>query len=287
MSLQYCKVGKTKPLSPESIDRLKASGQLEQVLERYVEYQRLVEAVRRKIIGALTYPAVLVTMSLGLVFILMIKVIPAFEGFYVQFETELPLPTKMVLGLADFTKNNLFFIIAAVAVLVYGIRVWRSSPSGRMITDRWRLRLPLVGRLAHLFALSQFSRSLAILLGGGTPMVPALETASTSISNAYVSELFLGCVQEVQEGRPLSDALDDTGQAPEMALAMIRVGESTGALPEMLQHTSDFFDEAIEYSLSRIVTLFEPMILVVMGLIVAGLLLAVYYPLLTIVSRIG
>jgi type IV pilus assembly protein PilC len=288
LSDAFLALGETFPrLYANSLRAGERTGELEQVLERYVEYQRLVEAVRKKIIGALTYPAVLVTLSAGLVVILMVKVIPAFEDFYVQFQTELPLPTKMVLGLADFTKNNLFFIIAAVAVLVYGIRVWRSSPSGRMITDRWRLRLPLVGRLAHLFALSQFSRSLAILLGGGTPMVPALETASTSISNAYVSELFLGCVQEVQEGRPLSDALDDTGQAPEMALAMIRVGEATGALPEMLQHTSDFFDEAIEYSLSRIVTLFEPMILVVMGLIVAGLLLAVYYPLLTIVSRIG
>ena len=118
-------------------------------------------------------------------------------------------------------------------------------------------------------------------------MVPALETSSTSVSNVYISELFLGCVHEVQEGRPLSDALHDTGYLPDMALAMIRVGESTGALPEMLTHTSDFFDESIEFTLGRIVTLIEPMILVVMGLIVAGLLLAVYYPLLTIVSRIA
>jgi type IV pilus assembly protein PilC len=128
---------------------------------------------------------------------------------------------------------------------------------------------------------------MSILLGGGTPMVPALETSATSVSNAYISELFLGCVHEVQEGRPLSDALLDTGYLPDMALAMIRVGESTGALPEMLSHTSDFFDESIEFTLGRIVTLIEPMILVVMGLIVAGLLLAVYYPLLTIVSRIA
>jgi len=263
------------------------TGELEQVLIRYVEYQRLVEAVRKKILAALTYPAVLVTLSIGLVFILMLKVIPAFRGFYVQFETELPLPTRLVLGAADFTKNNFVFMILGVLLSSYAFRVWRSSPAGRLLTDRWMLRLPLVGRLNHLFALSQFSRSLAILLGGGTPMVPALDTSATSVSNAYIAELFLGCVQEVQEGRPLSEALEDTGQAPEMALAMIRVGESTGALPEMLQHTSDFFDEEIEFSLTTLVTLFEPLILVVMGFIVAGLLLAVYYPLLTIVSRIA
>ena len=263
------------------------TGELEQVIGRYVEYQRLVEAVRRKIVGALTYPAVLIVLAAGLVVILMTYVIPNFSLFYVQFETELPLPTRLVIGSADFLSNNLILIVAGLIGFWYAFRVWRTSPSGRLITDRWKLILPLVGRLTHLFALSQFSRSMSILLGGGTPMVPALETSSTSVSNAFISELFLDCVHEVQEGRPLSDALLDTGYLPDMALAMIRVGESTGALPEMLTHTSDFFDESIEFTLGRIVTLIEPIILVVMGLIVAALLLAVYYPLLTIVTRIA
>jgi type IV pilus assembly protein PilC len=263
------------------------TGELEQVIGRFVEYQRLVESVRRKIVAALTYPAVLVTLAAGLVIILMTYVIPSFSQFYIQFETELPLPTRAVIGLAQFISTNLLWIIAGLIAFWYAFRVWRTSPSGRLITDRWKLKLPLLGRLTHLFALSQFSRSLAILLGGGTPMVPALQTSSTSVSNAFISELFLGCVHEVQEGRPLSDALMDTKYLPDMALAMIRVGESTGALPEMLGHTSDFFDESIEFTLGRIVTLIEPLILVVMGLIVAALLLAVYYPLLTIVTRIA
>jgi type IV pilus assembly protein PilC len=153
------------------------------------------------------------------------------------------------------------------------------------VIDRWKLRLPVLGGLVHLFALSQFSRSLAVLLGGGTPMVPALETAATSVHNAHVSEVFLGCVSQVREGRPLSDSLEDTGMAPDLALAMMRVGESTGALPEMLTHSSEFFDDEIDFTLNRIVTLFEPAILVIMGLVVAGLLLAVYYPLLTLVTK--
>jgi len=263
------------------------TGELEQVIGRFVDYQRLVEKVRKKIVAAMTYPAVLVTLAIGLVIILMTYVIPSFSDFYVQFESELPLPTRIVIGLANTMRDNLVLIIIGAVVGWYGLRVWRSSPSGRQITDRWQLRVPLLGRLSHLFSMSQFSRSLAILLGGGTPMVPALETASTSVSNTYISELFLGCVTEVQEGRPLSDALSDTGQVPDLALAMVRVGESTGALPEMLSHTSDFFDESIEFTLGRVVTLIEPMILVVMGVIVAGLLLAVYYPLLTIVTKIA
>jgi len=263
------------------------SGELETVLGRFVEYQRLTESVRRKIIGALTYPAVLILLSIVLVIILMVRVIPAFSGFYLQFDAELPLPTRLVMGISTGLQDHFLIVAAVVVGLAIAFRMWRRSPSGRRITDRWRLGIPVIGRLAHLFAASQFTRSLGVLLGGGTPMVPALETATTSISNSYISELFHRCVQEVQEGRALSDALDDTGKMPELALAMMRVGESTGALPEMLEHTSGFFDEEIEFNLSRLVTLFEPLILVVMGIIVAGLLLAVYYPLLTTVSKIG
>jgi type IV pilus assembly protein PilC len=288
LSDAFLALGDTFPrLYANSLRAGERTGELEQVIERFVEYQRLVESVRRKIIGALTYPAVLVLLATGLVIILLTYVIPSFSDFYIQFETELPLPTRAVIGLAQFLSSNLLWIIAGLIVSWYAFRVWRTSPSGRLITDRWKLKLPLLGRLTHLFSLSQFSRSLAILLGGGTPMVPALQTASTSVSNAFISELFLGCVHEVEEGRPVSDALADTRWVPDMALAMIRVGESTGALPEMLGHTSDFFDESIEFTLSRIVTLIEPLILVVMGLIVAALLLAVYYPLLTIVTRIA
>lgn len=263
------------------------SGELEKVLVRYVEYQRLTESVRRKIIGALTYPAVLIAMSIVLVIILMVRVIPAFSGFYVQFDAELPLPTRIVMGISNGLQDHFLLVTAGLIAAYYALKFWRNTPSGRRITDRWRLSIPILGRLAHLFSVSQFTRSLGVLLGGGTPMVPALETSTTSISNSYISLLFHGCVKEVQEGRPLSDSLDDTGMMPELALAMMRVGESTGALPEMLEHTSGFFDEEIEFALARLVTLFEPLILVVMGIIVAGLLLAVYYPLLTTVSKIG
>ena len=263
------------------------SGELESVLGRFIEYQRIVEAMRKKIIGALTYPAVLVLLSICLVIILVAKVIPSFSQFYVSFESELPLPTRIVLGLSDFVQSHFLALVFGGIVLFIGFRFWIKTPAGRLTTDRWRLKVPLVGKLAHLFALSQFSRSLSVLLGGGTPMVPALETASSSINNLWISKILSGCVQEVREGRSLSDSVEDTGVAPAMALAMMRVGESTGALPEMLIHTSEFFDEEIEFTLGRLVSLFEPLILVFMGIVVAGLLLAVYYPLLTLATKIG
>jgi type IV pilus assembly protein PilC len=191
------------------------------------------------------------------------------------------------LGTAQTVRNNWVLIGVGIVVVLSGFRLWTSTSRGRRLADRITLTLPILGRLSHLFSLSQFTRSLAVLLRGGIPMVPAVETASTSVKNVYIAELFLGCVREVQEGRALSEALTDTGQAPDMALAMMRVGESTGALPEMLEHTSGFLDQEIDFFLNRLVTLFEPAVLVVMGIIVAGLLLAVYYPLLKLVSTIA
>jgi type IV pilus assembly protein PilC len=261
------------------------SGELEQVLKRFVEYQRLLEALKKKIVGALTYPAVLMLMASGLIILMVSYVIPKFQEFYVSFESELPLPTRIVLGFSGFVQNHFVLLTLSLIGGIWALRLWTKTSTGRYIVDRWKLKLPLLGKLGHLLALSQFSRSLAVLLGGGTPMVPALETAAASVNNTYLSELMLGCVPQVQEGRALSDAVEATGQAPELSIAMMRVGEATGALPEMLNHTSEFFDDEVDFSLNRIVTLFEPAILIVMGVVVAGLLLAVYYPLLVLVNK--
>jgi type IV pilus assembly protein PilC len=288
LSDAFLSLGDTFPrLYANSLRAGERSGELESVIGRYVEYQRLVDEIRRKIIGALTYPAVLVFLSVCLVVLLVTFVIPKFSDFYLQFSGQLPLPTRIVLGTAQTVRNNWVLIGVGIVVVLSGFRLWTSTSRGRRLADRITLTLPILGRLSHLFSLSQFTRSLAVLLRGGIPMVPAVETASTSVKNVYIAELFLGCVREVQEGRALSEALTDTGQAPDMALAMMRVGESTGALPEMLEHTSGFLDQEIDFFLNRLVTLFEPAVLVVMGIIVAGLLLAVYYPLLKLVSTIA
>ena len=288
LSDAFLSLGDTFPrLYANTVRAGERSGELEFVLGRYVEYQRLVEGIRRKIVAALTYPMVLVLLSICLVVILMIKVIPSFQDFFLGLGAELPLPTKIVMGISTTVSEHALLFASGLVVVIAAFRFWRESPGGRLLIDRVTLRVPMVGRIAHLFSLTQFSRSMAVLLGGGTPMVPALETSASSIKNVFLSELFLTCVSQVREGRPLSDSLEATGRIPELALAMMRVGESTGALPEMLSHTSDFFDEEIDFTLNRIVTLFEPAILVVMGIIVAGLLLAVYYPLLTLVSKMG
>ncbi len=273
------------PMYANTLRAGERSGNLPYVLERFLQYQKLMEDARKKIVGALTYPLVLIGLSVALVVVLMTYVIPKFTDFYAGMGATLPLPTRIVIAVSNTMSRHVVLISGVVLVGVALLRNWVKTVRGRRFVDRLKLRIPVVGRLIGLFGLSQFTRSLAVLLDGGTPMVPALETAATSVNNSFLSDHFLACVPEVQEGQALSEALERRGVVPELALAMVRVGESTGELPEMLTHTSEFFDADIELTLGRLVTLIEPAILLVMAVVVAGLLLAVYYPLLTLVTR--
>ena len=263
------------------------SGEVEKVLRRYLAYQKILGAIRRKVTGALVYPAVLIGLSIGLVAILMTYVIPRFREFFAGFEAgELPFVTRMVIGTADFLRAHLLVLLVAIVAVSVLFSRWKASDAGRVSFDGFLLRLPLIGTILRQFALSQFSRSLATLVGAGTPLVPALDIAAGAVANRRVSEAVAAVVPRVREGAELWRSLESTGVFTSLAVEMIKVGEATGALEEMLANTSDFYDEAIEAQLQRIVSLIEPIILVVMGAVIATLLLSIYLPMFTILSNI-
>ena len=263
------------------------SGEVEKVLRRYLAYQKVLGAIRRKVTGALVYPAILIALSGGLVAILMTYVIPKFRDFFAGFEAgQLPLITRVVVGIADFLHAHVLVVAAALAVGGVLFFRWKASEAGRVAWDAVLLRVPLIGPILRQFALSQFSRSLATLVGAGTPLVPALEIATGAVANHHVSGAVAAVVPRVREGAELWRSLEETGEFTSLAIEMIKVGEATGALEEMLANTSDFYDEAIEAQLQRIVTLIEPIILVVMGGVIATLLLSIYLPMFTILSNI-
>jgi type IV pilus assembly protein PilC len=176
-------------------------------------------------------------------------------------------------------------LLGAVAVVV-ALRHWVKT-RGRMMFDRFKLKIPLVGGILHRFAIMQFTQSLGTLLSGGTPMVPSIEIASQSVTNTLVSSKIFGIVQNVREGEPLWRSLDSTHVVSDLAVEMIKVGESTGALTEMLSNVSEFYDEEIEARLSRMVAAIEPIILVVMGIVIAVLLYAFYLPLFQLSQAAG
>lgn len=261
------------------------AGELVPVLTRYTQHSQMLEAVRRKVTSALTYPLVLVLLACGLITLLLTYVIPRFASFYLGFASELPLPTLVVLSIASFLERNLPYMAGAAVVAFPFVRRWLRSDSGALLLDRLKLRLPFVGRILHLFGLSQFTRSLGTLLSGGTPLVRALEVASATVTNRALAGPLARVAPLVREGQALWSSLDSTSLFPELTIAMVQVGEATGALEEMLSNVSQFYDETIEVKLARVVSLIEPAVLVVMGGVVSALLLSVYYPMFTMMQR--
>jgi type IV pilus assembly protein PilC len=271
------------PIYSTSLRAGERSGDLEGVLKRFLRYQKMIVALRKKVLTALIYPTVLVTLSVAMVFIMLTKVIPRFAEFYAGFDAELPVFTRFMIGLANALNANLIVTLIVLAAIIALLRRWVST-TGRVTWDRLKLKVPMVGGILHRFAIMQFTQSLGTLLGGGTPMVPAIEIASQSVTNQAISTKVTEIVQNVREGEPLWRSLEATGVISDLAVEMIKVGESTGALTEMLANVSEFYDEEIEARLQRVVAAIEPIILVFMGLVIATLLYAFYLPLFQLTS---
>jgi type IV pilus assembly protein PilC len=263
------------------------SGSLETVLRRYVEYTKIVATLKRKITTALIYPAILIALALALMSIIILKVVPAFTDFYQGFGAQLPFFTRMIFTISDFVRSNLLIIVLVIAGAAAAFIGWIKQPGQQARFDHLMLRLPALGPVARKFATSQMSRTLATLLGGGLPLVNALDIAANSIGNQYMAGQLEIVSSRVREGESFASALEARHEFPEVAVKMAEVGESTGALQDMLNTVADFFDEEISTNMERFLALVEPMLLVIMGVVIAGLLLALYMPLFQLSSVLG
>ena len=263
------------------------SGNLEQVLRRYVSYVKVVSGVRRKTISALVYPAILVLLSIIVVTVIVVKVVPEFGNFYNQFGKELPLSTRFIVGLSTFVTTYVLLMVGGGAALVVSVLWWVRQPGQRRRLHRLILKMPMLGSIAQKFSTSQGARTLATLLGGGIPLVNALEVTARSMGNLHMAAELTAAAQQVREGRSLASTLHDSGAFPDVAIKMVEVGESTGALQEMLNSLADFYDEEIDTNLGRFVTVIEPALLVIMGIVIAGLLLSLYLPLFSLSSALS
>jgi type IV pilus assembly protein PilC len=255
------------------------SGNLDAVLRRYVEYTKIIATVKRKTISALVYPAILISLALVLVAIIVIKVVPAFSDFYASFGANLPVITRIIMGVSDFIRGQLVLLVIGLTAAITAIVVWVRRPGQHARFDHLILNLPMLGQVARKFGTSQMARTLATLLGGGLPLVNALDIAANSIGNRFMARQLEIVSTRVREGESFAGALDARRVFPEVAVKMAEVGESTGALQEMLNTVADFYDEDISTTMERFITLVEPTLLVVMGIVIAGLLLALYMPL--------
>jgi type IV pilus assembly protein PilC len=260
------------------------SGNLEEVLQRYLDFQRVSLTFRKKLLASLVYPAVLVVMVTGMFVFLITYVVPQFAKLYEQLGTPLPGITTFLLALGKSAQSYGLYALAVLGLLVFLFLRWIKTDSGAMLVDRIRIRLPIIGPVWLKYQVGLFSRTLSTLLKGGLPLVPSLETAARSIDSKQISAAVFSSVESVREGQGLSASLNATKVFPELAVEMIEVGESTGALPQMLNSVAEFFEEDVQTSLTAVMSLIEPAILIVMGVVVVTILIALYLPIFSLSS---
>jgi type IV pilus assembly protein PilC len=254
------------------------SGNLSGVLEYYIAYQRVSTGVKKKILATLVYPALLVTVASIIVTYLVTFVIPKFALLYRDLGVELPGPTQFLIALTVDYRYIILSIIALLFAAGFGVYMWSRTDEGGAAFDRLKFRIPVIGDTLLKFQVAQFCRTLATLLTGGTPLVAGLQTASDSISSKLVRSTVTQATQMVREGESLHSALATRAVMPELALDMIEVGESSGALAPMLTSVAEFYEEEVSVRLSALVAVIEPIILVFMGLLVAFILISLYLP---------
>jgi len=254
------------------------SGNLEEVLQRFLDFQRVSLTFRKKLKASLIYPALLVVMVIGLFIFLITFVVPRFAQLYDQLGTKLPALTIFLLDLGQQAQQYGLYVAGVAAIVIFLLYRWAKTDAGANLIDRIRIALPVVGSVWLKYQVGLFSRTLSTLLTGGLPLVPSLETAARSIDSRQIASAVYSSVETVREGKGLSVSLQATKVFPELAIEMIEVGESTGALPQMLNSVAEFFEEDVQTNLTAAMSLIEPAILIVMGLVVTTILIALYLP---------
>ena len=262
------------------------SGNLDAILRRYVGYEKVVDTVNRKTISALIYPLILIALAVGLVGLIVLKVVPAFSDFYTSFDAELPMSTRVIVGFSSVIQAQFKLIVAVLAAAGAAFTAWVRQPGQRARFDHVVLTLPWIGVTIRKFTTAQMARTLSTLLAGGIPLVNAMEVTARSIGNRHMAEELDAVTLRVREGQGLATSLAARGVVPAVALKMIEVGESTGSLQDMLTSLAEFYDEEVETAVGRFVTIIEPALLVVMGAVIAGLVLALYVPLFNLTSAV-
>ena len=262
------------------------SGSLVEVLDRYIGYQRIALAVRKKVIASLIYPCVLMVLVVLLMVFLVTYVVPTFASLYTTMQATLPGMTVLLINIGSAARSYIVYFAAGLIAAIFLFRWWSKRESAREKIDRVRMRLPVAGDIWLKYQVAQLSRILGTLLTGGIPLVQAMETAADSLNTPLLRRAIEKAGKSVREGQPLSASLKASKFFPELATDMIEVGESTGALPAMLNSVAEFFEEDVNTRMTATLSLIEPAIMIVMGTFVAFVLIALYLPIFSLADTI-
>jgi type IV pilus assembly protein PilC len=265
------------PLFTATVRAGEQSGALVDVLKRYIAYQKRTIALKRKVRSALIYPVFLVLMLVAVLAVFFLYIIPNFTQMYSD-QASLPLLTTLLVSFTAFIVSSAPLLGAGLVAAVVGLSFWRRTASGRQVLDAITLRMPLVRTILTQYYMAQLTRTLATVLRGGIPLVQAMETTAGVISNRIIAKHLTESRELLTEGVSLADAFDRTKLAPDMTVRMIEVGESSGDLPQMLEDVADFYEQEVENKLTDLTTMIEPVLMLIMGIVIAFIVVALYLP---------
>ncbi len=253
-------------------------GLLAEILDRLAGFLEASARLRKKIKSAMTYPVIVVCIAFAITTFLIVRVVPIFGEIFADFGAKLPAPTQFLIDLSDFVRGNWYFLLGAIVAAIFGARTFMRSRKGKVLTDRWKLKLPVFGPLCRKIAMSRFARTFAQLIRSGVPILEVLDIVGGSSGNHVVETSIRAVSEDVERGDNLSVALSKKKIFPPMLLRMVAAGEATGKIDSMLEKMADFWDEEIEAMLDALTSLIEPMLIVFLGVIVGGIVIAMFLP---------
>ena len=268
------------------IEAGETGGILDIILSRLAAFMEKAMALGRKIRGAMIYPAICLLLSIVMLAVILIYVIPVFAEMFASFGKALPVPTQFVIDMSDFVKAYLLHSVIAVIVFVYACRKFYNTGKGRLAVDRVLLTLPLIGELLRKVAVAKFTRTLGTMLHSGVPILAALQIVARTAGNKVIEGAVHRVAEAIAEGRPMAEPLEESGVFPNMVVQMIGVGESVGALDTMLDKIADFYDQEVDQAVANVTAAIEPLMLVVLGGLIGGLVIAMYLPIFQIASLV-
>jgi len=262
-------------------------GILDTILNRLASFMEKSMALKKKVKGAMTYPVICLCISFVVMAVMLIFVVPVFEKMFKDFGSALPGPTQMVVDMSAFAQHNFHFMLGAIFLVVFGIKKIYKTEKGRLRIDELLLKMPIVGTLLRRVAVAKFTRTLGTMLQSGVPILESLNVVARTAGNKVIENAVFRVADSIQEGRAIAEPLEETGVFPSMVVQMINVGESTGALDTMLTKIADFYDEEVDQAVENLTAAIEPLMMVFLGGMIGGLVVAMYLPIFSMASAIG
>ena len=261
-------------------------GILDTILNRLASYIENADRLVRKVRGALTYPVIVILVAIGVTVVLLVKVVPVFEKMFKDFGSALPGPTQMIVDMSHYARNNFWYAVVGIVVVVVSFKLITANPKGRYYWDLVKLKAPMFGDLIQKTAVARFTRTLGTMISSGVAILDALDVCAKSSGNKLVEEAIGKVRTGISEGKTIAQPLSEEKVFPQMVVQMIGVGEATGAMDQMLQKIADFYDEEVDQAVGSLTAMIEPLMMVFLGFVVGGFLIGMYLPIFTLAGAV-